>query len=147
VPIACQCILANCGANIQRPACCACVLRIKMPAEYCVTYPEIQVFAHTRLAIVSGPLMLLVNCFGFRVSSMLLLCSKVGTVYTPTIHKEMLLKCFCSSQCWSWANIDSAMHYCMTNQAFLRSCELQYSCGDDKLICPSPCWSCAKPIL
>jgi len=33
------------------------VLRITMPIELCITYPEMLVFAHTRLAIVSRPLM------------------------------------------------------------------------------------------
>ena len=33
------------------------VLHITMPIELCITYPEMLVFAHTRLAIVSGPLM------------------------------------------------------------------------------------------
>jgi len=31
------------------------VLRITMPIELCITYPEMLVFAHTRLAIVSRP--------------------------------------------------------------------------------------------
>jgi len=31
--------------------------RLTMPTELCITYPEMLVFAHTRLAIVSGPLM------------------------------------------------------------------------------------------
>jgi len=56
------------------------------------------------------------------------------------------IKVFCPSQCWSCANIDSAMHYCMTNQ-FLCSWEWQYSCGDDKVFCFSQCWPCAIPIL
>jgi len=33
------------------------VLHIIMPIELCITYPEMLVFAHTRLVIVSGPLM------------------------------------------------------------------------------------------
>ena len=54
---ACQCMLANCGANTRRLVWSACVLHITMPIELCITYPEMWVFAHTRLAIVSGPLM------------------------------------------------------------------------------------------
>ena len=57
VPIACQCMLANCGANTRRPVWSAYVLHITMPIELCITYPEMLVFSHTRLAIVSGPLM------------------------------------------------------------------------------------------
>jgi len=56
VPIACQCVLSNCGANMRRPAWSAYVLHITMPIELCITKPEMLVFAHTRLAIVSGPL-------------------------------------------------------------------------------------------
>ena len=37
VPIACQCMLANCGANTHRSAY---VLGITMPTELCITYPE-----------------------------------------------------------------------------------------------------------
>jgi len=33
------------------------VLHITISIEFCITYPEILVFAHTRLSIVSGPLM------------------------------------------------------------------------------------------
>jgi len=28
-----------------------------MPNELCITYPEMQVFAHTKLTLMSGPLM------------------------------------------------------------------------------------------
>jgi len=51
------CMLANCGANPRRPVRSAYVLRITMPIELCTAYPEMLVFTHTRLAIVSGPLM------------------------------------------------------------------------------------------
>ena len=91
---------------------------------------------------------LLVNCFGVRVSSVLLLCSKknkncVGNVYTRSIQKlKKRLKAFWSSQCLSCANIDSVMRYCMTKN-FLCSCGWQYSYGDDKFNFSSPCWSCA----
>ena len=57
VPIACQCILANCDANTRRPVWSAYVLHITMLIELCITFPEMLVFAHTRLAIVSVPLM------------------------------------------------------------------------------------------
>ena len=57
VPIACQCMLANCGANTRRLVWSVYVLHITMPIELCITYPEMWVFAHTRLAIVSRPLM------------------------------------------------------------------------------------------
>ena len=53
---ACQCMLANCRANTRRPV-WSTVLHIAMPIELCITYLEMWVFAHTRLAIVSGPLM------------------------------------------------------------------------------------------
>ena len=52
VPIACQCMLSNCGANTRRL-----VWNDTMPIELCITYLEMWVFAHTRLAIVSQPLM------------------------------------------------------------------------------------------
>ena len=54
--ISCQCMLANCGANTYRPVWSAYVLHITMPIKLCITYPEMLVFAHTRLAIVSRPL-------------------------------------------------------------------------------------------
>ena len=57
MPIACQYMLANCGANTSRPVWSAYVLHITMPIELCITYPEMSVFAHTRLPIVLGPLM------------------------------------------------------------------------------------------
>ena len=57
VPIACKCMLANCGANTRRPVWSAYVLHITMPIELCITYPEMLVFTHTRLAIVLEPLM------------------------------------------------------------------------------------------
>ena len=53
VSIACQCMLANCGANTSRLVRSAYVLHITMPIELCITYPKMLVFAHTRLAIVS----------------------------------------------------------------------------------------------
>ena len=48
---------AYCGENTRRPVWSTYVLRITMPIELCITYAEMLVFAHTRLAIVSGPLM------------------------------------------------------------------------------------------
>ena len=48
VPIACQCMLANCGANTHRQVWNAYVLHITMPIELCITYPEMLVFAHTK---------------------------------------------------------------------------------------------------
>ena len=57
VSIACQCMLANCGANTSRLVRSAYVLHITMPIELCITYPKMLVFAHTRLAIASGHLM------------------------------------------------------------------------------------------
>ena len=54
VPIACQCMLANCGASTRRLVWSAYVLDMTVPIELCITYPEMWVFAHTRLAIVSG---------------------------------------------------------------------------------------------
>jgi len=50
-------MLANCGANTRRLVWSDYVLHITMPIELCITYPEMWAFAHTRLAIVSGPLM------------------------------------------------------------------------------------------
>jgi len=49
-----------------------------------------------------------------------------GNVYTRSIQVRNAAKAFCSSQCWSRANIDSATRYSMTNH-FLYSCEWQYS--------------------
>jgi len=46
-----------------------------MLIELCITCPEILVFAHTMLAIVSGPLML-GKCFASL---------KVGHVITPVV--------------------------------------------------------------
>ena len=58
VSTACQCMLANCGANTYRLAWSAYVLRTTMLTELCVTYPEIQVLvAHTKSTIMSGHLM------------------------------------------------------------------------------------------
>ena len=57
VPIACQCMLANCGTNTRRLVWSDYVLHITTPIELCIIYPEMWVFAHTRLAIVSRPLM------------------------------------------------------------------------------------------
>ena len=57
VPIAWQCMLANCRTTSRRPVWSAYVLHITMPIELCITCPELLVFAHTRIAIVSGPLM------------------------------------------------------------------------------------------
>jgi len=51
-------MLAKCGANTHRPVWSAYVLHITMPIELCITYPEMLVFGHTKLAIMSGPLML-----------------------------------------------------------------------------------------
>ena len=46
----------------------------------------------------------------------------VGTVYTRSIQKvKDAVKVFCSSECWSWANIDSVMRYCVANH-FLCTC-------------------------
>jgi len=67
VLVACQCTLAHCGANTRRPAWSAYVLHITMPIKLCITYPEMLVFAHTRLAIVSGPLMLRNNLYRFFI--------------------------------------------------------------------------------
>jgi len=50
-------MLANCGANTRRQVRSDYVLYITMPIELFITYPEMWVFAHTRLAIVSRPLM------------------------------------------------------------------------------------------
>ena len=57
VPIACQCMLAIWRANTRRLGWSDYVLYITMPIELCLTYSEMWVFAHTRLAIVSRPLM------------------------------------------------------------------------------------------
>ena len=51
VPIACQCMLANCGANTRRLVWNAYVLHITMPIELCITYPEMLVFVHTRFQV------------------------------------------------------------------------------------------------
>ena len=40
VPIACQCMLANCGANTRRLMRSDYVLHITMPIELRITYPE-----------------------------------------------------------------------------------------------------------
>jgi len=48
---------------------------------------------------------------------------------------------FCSSQCWSCANTDFVMCYCMTTH-FLCYCEWQYSCGWSVL---PPC--CYRKVL
>jgi len=46
----CKCMLANCGANTRRVVWSACALHSIMPTELFITYPEMQVFAHTKLA-------------------------------------------------------------------------------------------------
>jgi len=54
---ACQCMLANCGANAHRLVWSAHAFHVTMPTESCIAYPELQMFAHTKLTIVSGPQM------------------------------------------------------------------------------------------
>ena len=68
----------------------------------------------------------------------------VDTVYTTSIKS----KCWersCSSQGWTRTNTGCVMPYCMVIH-FLCFCEWRYSCGEDKLLCPSQCWSCANTV-
>jgi len=54
VPILCQCMLADCGANTHRLISSAHELHTTMLTGLCITYPEMQVFAHTKLIIMQG---------------------------------------------------------------------------------------------
>ena len=82
VPVACQCMLANCGANTHRPLWRAYVLRTTMPTELCLTYHETQVFAHTKSTIVSGHLM---PCWET-------IC--IDFLYDAHLHPTFLFVCF-----------------------------------------------------
>ena len=65
-----------------------------------------------------------------------------------TKHKKKVRsagKVFCSSQGWTSTNTCFVMPYCMVIH-FLCSCEWRYSCGDDKLLCFSQCWSCGNTV-
>jgi len=91
-----------------------------------------------------------VNCFGFRVSSVLLFRSKkyVGNEYTPSIQKvrnavkvflllSMLVMCkyrFCNAL------------YCTTNH-FCALVNDNTVVVMIKCFVPPQCWSCAKPNL
>ena len=91
---------------------------------------------------------LLVSCFGICVSSVLLLCSK--NMWTLCTHQALKKarsagKVFCASQGWTRTNTGCVMPYCMVIH-FLYSCEWRYSCGEDKLLCSSQCWSCANTV-
>ena len=50
-----------------------------------------------------------------------------------------------SSQAWTRTNTGCVMPYCMVIH-FLCFCEWRYSCGEDKLLCSSQCWSCANTV-
>ena len=82
MPTACQYMLGNCGAITRRPAWSAYVLHITMPIELCITYKEMLVFAHTRLAIVSGPLM---PCWETTC---------IDFLYDANLHPTFLFDCF-----------------------------------------------------
>jgi len=51
-------MLANCARNTHRLVRSVYVLCTTMLNKLCITYPEMLAFAHTKLTIVSGPLML-----------------------------------------------------------------------------------------
>jgi len=58
VPIACQCMLAICGANTRRLVWSEYILHITMPIELCITHTEKCECSPTpKLTIVSRPLM------------------------------------------------------------------------------------------
>jgi len=59
VPILCQCILANGGANTRSLVRSTYALHTIKPSELCFTYPEMYEFANTKLSIVSR---LLIPC-------------------------------------------------------------------------------------
>ena len=60
VPILCQCILANGGANTRSLVRSTYALHTIKPSELCFTYPEMYEFANTKLSIVSR---LLIPCW------------------------------------------------------------------------------------
>jgi len=62
-----------------------------------------------------------------------------------TKHKKVRSagKVSCSSQGWTRTNTGCVTPYCMVIH-FLCFCDWQYSCGEDKLLCSSQCWSCAN---
>ena len=64
-----------------------------------------------------------------------------------TKHKKVRSagKVPCSSQGWTRTNTGCVLPYCMVIH-FLCFCEWRYSCGEDKLLCSSQCWSCADTV-
>jgi len=111
-PNACQCMLANCGANTRRPVWSAYVLHITLPIELCITYPEMSVFAHTRLAIVPGPLMPCweTTCIEFLCDAHLhptflfdrfkCLMFFTNLYFSSIIHLSCMVESECSSCSW-----------------------------------------------
>ena len=124
MPIACQCMLVNCGANTRRSVWSAYVLHITMLIELCITYPEMLVFAHTRLAIVSGPLMLCweTNCIDFLYDAHLhpiflfdlFKCLMLFTNlhFSSIIQRSCMVETECSSCSWVVSVFASHQFYC-----------------------------------
>jgi len=116
-------MLANCGANKRRLVWSAGVLHITMPIELCITYPEMFVFAHTRLAIVSRPLMPCweLTCTDFLYDAHLhptLLFDRFKCLMLYTnlhffsiIQRSCMVETECSS--WSWVvSVFTSHKYC-----------------------------------
>ena len=85
--------------------------------------------------------------FGVCVSSVLLLCVvKICGHCVHTKHKKVSSgKVSCSSQGWTRTNTGCVVPYSMVIH-FLCFCKWRYSCGEDKLLRSSQCWSCANTV-
>ena len=72
---------------------------------------------------------------------------RVVKICGHTKHKKVRSggKVFCASQGWTRTNNGCVMPYSMVIH-FLCSCEWRYSCGEDKALCSSRCWSCANTV-
>ena len=107
-----------CQLCTRRPVWSAYVLQIIMPIELCITYPEMLVFAHTRLAIVSGPLMPCweTTCINFYTMHIFIQLFKCLMLFT-NLHSSSVIQCSCmvetecSSRSWVVSVFESHL-YC-----------------------------------
>ena len=77
-------------------------------------------------------------------------CHASHTLDTPLVHTKQkkvrsAVKVLWSSQGWTRTDTGCVMPYCMVIH-FLSSCEWRYSCGEEKHLCSSQCWSCANAV-
>jgi len=97
--------------------------RLTMPTELCITCPEMLVFAHTRLAIVSGPLMPCweTTCIDFLCDAHLLptflfdhfkcLMLFRNLHISSIIQRSCMMETKCSSCPWS-VSVFASHQYC-----------------------------------